>query len=40
MNKVDFIMTFTVENANGNGDPLAENRPRVEMDWARCRMFA
>ena len=30
MNKVDFIMTFTVENANGNGDPLAENRPRVD----------
>lgn len=30
MNKVDFVMTFTVENANGNGDPLAENRPRVD----------
>lgn len=30
MNKVDFIMTFTVENANCNGDPLAENSPRVD----------
>lgn len=30
MNKVDFIMTFTVKNANCNGDPLAENRPRVD----------
>ena len=29
MNKVDFIMTFTVENANANGDPLAGNRPRL-----------
>lgn len=30
MNKMDFIMTFTVENANCNGDPLAEDRPRVD----------
>ena len=30
MNKIDFIMTFTVENANCNGDPLAENSPRVD----------
>ncbi len=30
MNKVDFIMTFTVENANGNGDPLSGNRPRMD----------
>ena len=30
MNKVDFIMTFTVENANCNGDPLSGNRPRVD----------
>ena len=30
MNKIDFIMTFTVENANYNGDPLAENSPRVD----------
>lgn len=29
MNKIDFIMTFTVENANGNGDPLADNMPRT-----------
>ncbi len=32
MNKVDFIMTFTVENANGNGDPLSGNRPRMDSD--------
>ncbi|MDY5729955.1 MAG: type I-C CRISPR-associated protein Cas7/Csd2 [Eubacteriales bacterium] len=30
MNKIDFIMLFTVENANGNGDPLAENMPRTD----------
>lgn len=30
MNKIDFIMTFTVENANGNGDPLAGNMPRTD----------
>lgn len=30
MNKVDFIMIFTVENANANGDPLAGNRPRMD----------
>lgn len=30
MNKIDFIMTFTVENANCNGDPLAEDSPRVD----------
>lgn len=29
MNKIDFVMTFTVENANGNGDPLADNMPRT-----------
>lgn len=30
MNKIDFIMTFTVENANCNGDPLSENIPRMD----------
>ena len=30
MNKVDFIMTFTVQNANVNGDPLSGNRPRMD----------
>ena len=30
MNKVDFILTFTVENANANGDPLAGNMPRTD----------
>ena len=29
MNKFDFIMTFTVSNANPNGDPLAGNMPRT-----------
>ncbi len=29
MNKLDFILTFTVENANCNGDPLAGNMPRT-----------
>ena len=29
MNKIDFIMTFTVSNANPNGDPLAGNMPRT-----------
>jgi len=29
MNKIDFIMTFTVSNANPNGDPLSGNMPRT-----------
>lgn len=28
-NKIDFIMLFTVSNANPNGDPLDGNRPRT-----------
>ena len=27
--KVDFVLTFAVENANPNGDPLNGNRPRT-----------
>jgi CRISPR-associated protein Cas7/Csd2 subtype I-C len=30
MNKVDFIVTFTVNGANVNGDPLAGNMPRTD----------
>ena len=30
--KVDFIFTFTVENANPNGDPLAANMPRTDVN--------
>ncbi|MGP1542707.1 MAG: type I-C CRISPR-associated protein Cas7/Csd2 [Dialister pneumosintes] len=29
-NKVDFIMTIEVNNANPNGDPLAGNNPRID----------
>lgn len=29
-NKYDFIMYFTVKDANPNGDPLNDNRPRVD----------
>lgn len=29
-NKVDFIMTIEVNNANPNGDPLAGNTPRID----------
>jgi len=29
-NKIDFIMTITVDNANPNGDPLAGNMPRTD----------
>ena len=29
-NKVDFIMTIEVNNANHNGDPLAGNNPRID----------
>ena len=27
--KIDFVLTFAVENANPNGDPLNGNRPRT-----------
>ncbi|MDN6251401.1 MAG: type I CRISPR-associated protein Cas7, partial [Tetragenococcus koreensis] len=29
-NKVDFIATIEVQNANPNGDPLAGNMPRTD----------
>ena len=29
MNIQDFIMVFSVDNANPNGDPLEGNRPRT-----------
>lgn len=32
MNKKDFAIIFTVRNANPNGDPLNENRPRQTFD--------
>lgn len=28
--KVDFVMFFTVNNANPNGDPLMGNMPRTD----------
>ena len=28
-NKIDFAVIFTVKNANPNGDPLCDNRPRT-----------
>lgn len=31
-NKIDFVVLFTVENANPNGDPLNGNRPRQTYD--------
>ena len=31
LNKVDFAVVFTVKNANPNGDPLVEGRPRQTM---------
>lgn len=31
-NKIDFIMFFTVNNANPNGDPLMGNMPRTDYD--------
>lgn len=31
-NKIDFVMFFTVENANPNGDPLNGNMPRNDYD--------
>ena len=32
MNKIDFIFTIEVENANPNGDPLADNMPRTDIE--------
>ena len=32
LNKIDFAVMFTVKNANPNGDPLNENRPRICYD--------
>ncbi|NEG95717.1 type I-C CRISPR-associated protein Cas7/Csd2 [Bifidobacterium sp. SMB2] len=31
-NKIDFVLVFSVENANPNGDPLSGNRPRMTSD--------
>lgn len=31
-NKIDFVVVFSVENANPNGDPLSGNRPRMTSD--------
>ncbi len=31
-NKIDFAVIFSVNNANGNGDPLNGNRPRENYD--------
>lgn len=31
-NKIDFVMFFTVNGANPNGDPLNENMPRTDYD--------
>jgi len=31
-NKIDFVMLFTVNGANPNGDPLNENMPRMDYD--------
>lgn len=31
-NKIDFVMLFTVNGANPNGDPLNENMPRIDYD--------
>ena len=31
-NKIDFVVLFTVKNANPNGDPLNGNRPRTTYD--------
>lgn len=32
MNKIDFAVIFSVNNANPNGDPLNGNRPRTNID--------
>jgi len=31
-NKIDFAAVIMVNNANPNGDPLNENRPRTTLD--------
>ena len=31
-NKIDFEVLISVTNANPNGDPLGENRPRTDYD--------
>ena len=31
-NKIDFVMLFTINGANPNGDPLNENMPRTDYD--------
>ena len=31
-NKYDFVVLFSVKNANPNGDPLNGNRPRINND--------
>lgn len=31
-NKIDFALIFSVKNANPNGDPLGDNRPRTTSD--------
>lgn len=31
-NKIDFVALITVDHANPNGDPLAANRPRQDLD--------
>jgi CRISPR-associated protein Csd2 len=31
-NKIDFVLVFSVKNANPNGDPLGGNRPRTTSD--------
>ena len=30
--KIDFVLFFTVNNANPNGDPLMGNMPRTDYD--------
>lgn len=32
MNKIDFVMFFTVNGANPNGDPMNDNIPRTDYD--------
>jgi len=31
-NKIDFAIIFSVKNANPNGDPLNDNRPRIDFE--------
>lgn len=32
MNKIDFAVILTVDGANPNGDPVNQNRPRIDLD--------